>query len=266
MCVRAVRFAADGAVREGAVRSDGLYTDSSGRVFDPSAVVHLPPLQVRSILGVALNYRDHASELALAEPEVPALFMKPLSSLIGHGGQVVMPDGAAYMHYEAEVAAVIGWPIRAASPDEAQAGIAGYTIADDVTVRDFITNVFRPPTKAKGFDTFLPLGPWLVSADEVGDVQDLDIRTFVNDELRQSGNTRDMVRSVAELVSYLSEFTTLMPGDVVLTGTPKGISPVGAGDRVRIEIERLGVLEHPVVARRDLNVHPDRAGTPGPPV
>lgn len=256
-----MRFAADGAVREGTVDSEGLYVEASGRRFDPAGVVHLPPVRVRNVFGVALNYRDHAEELSLAEPEVPALFLKPLSAVLGSGGSVILPDGARFMHYEAEIAVVIGRPVARATPLEALTAVAGYTIANDVTVRDFITNVFRPPTKAKGFDTFLPIGPYLVSPDEVGDVQALGIRTYVNGELRQEGTSRDMVRPVGELLAYLSAFTTLMPGDVILTGTPRGISPIVPGDQVRIEIDRLGILSHPVVAQDDVR---GRAGPGGP--
>lgn len=250
--MRTVRFAADGAVREGTVDPDGTYVEASGRRFDPAGVVHLPPVRIRNLFGVALNYRDHAAELSLSEPEVPALFLKPLSAALGSGAGVVMPDGARSMHYEAEIAAVIGRPVSRATPAEALAAVSGYTIANDVTVRDFITNVFRPPTKAKGFDTFLPIGPCLVSPDEVGDVQTLGIRTYVNGDLRQEGTSRDMVWPVGELLAYICAFTTLMPGDVILTGTPRGISPIVPGDRVRIDVDRLGSLSNDVVAERDV--------------
>jgi 5-oxopent-3-ene-1,2,5-tricarboxylate decarboxylase/2-hydroxyhepta-2,4-diene-1,7-dioate isomerase len=198
------------------------------------------------VIGIALNYRDHAAELALAEPEAPALFLKPPQTLIGHLGRIRYPRGAEYMHYEAELAVVIGREARAVDEADALAYVRGYTIANDVTVRDFVQNVFRPPTKAKGFDTFCPLGPWLVEG-EIDDPGDLRLETFVNGEVVQAGTTRDMVHGVRAMIAYVSAFVTLMPGDVLLTGTPKGISPIRPGDRVRIEIEGIGALENEVV-------------------
>lgn len=246
--MRRVRFAADGAVREGIALGQGeelRLLDGGGRAFSPAAVVWLAPVRMHSVFGIALNYADHAGELSLAEPEQPALFLKPRQSVIGHGGSIVAPPGVRHMHYEAELAVVIGRAARRVSPQRALEHVAGYTIANDVTVRDFVTNVFRPPTKAKGFDTFCPIGPWLV--DGIDDPAGLGVRTYVNGRLVQEGTTSDMVHDVPHLLSYLSEFTTLQPGDVILTGTPKGISPIVPGDRVRIEIDRIGALENPVV-------------------
>jgi 5-oxopent-3-ene-1,2,5-tricarboxylate decarboxylase/2-hydroxyhepta-2,4-diene-1,7-dioate isomerase len=244
--MRGVRFAADGRLRSGRAEGEGrglVLLDEAGRAFRPDEVIFLPPVEPRAVIGIALNYRDHAAELSLAEPEAPALFLKPPQSLIGHGGRILYPQGAQYMHYEAELAVVIGQPARAVGEAEALSHVRGYTIANDVTVRDFVQNVFRPPTKAKGFDTFCPLGPWLVEG-EIDDPQDLAIRTLVNGREVQSGSTRDMVHGVAAMIAYVSAFVTLMPGDVLLTGTPKGISPIHAGDRVRIEIDGIGALEN----------------------
>ena len=156
------------------------------------------------------------------------------------------------------------------APERAYDVVAGYTIANDVTVRDFITNVYRPPVKAKGWDTFCPLGPYLVEG-EIADPHALAMRVYVNGELRQQGHTSQMLRRVPELVAYLSEFMTLEPGDVILTGTPKGISPVRPGDVMRLEIDGLGALENPVVEepasggpRSGLDTGP-RAGPVGTP-
>jgi len=152
------------------------------------------------------------------------------------------------MHYEAELAAVIGRQARKVEAGNAFEFVKGYTIANDITVRDFITNTFRPPVKAKGFDTFCPLGPCLVTREEIPDVSKLELRTFVNGELKQKGNTRNLIHSVPRLIKYISSFMTLEDGDVVLTGTPKGISPIVAGDRVDIEIDSLGTLSNTVVS------------------
>lgn len=251
--MRSVRFAADGRVRHGWAEGEGeglVLRDESGRAFSPAQAVWLPPVEPGTILAVALNYADHAAELALAQPEDPALFLKPGHALVGHKGSVVLPRGVRHLHYEGELAVVIGRPARRVRPSEALEHVRGYTVANDVTARDFVADVFRPPTKAKGWDTFLPLGPWLVEG-EIADPGRLAIRTLVNGEVRQEGTTADMVVSVADLVAYTSEFLTLMPGDVLLTGTPRGISPVRPGDVIRVEIEGVGALENRVVAEED---------------
>jgi 5-oxopent-3-ene-1,2,5-tricarboxylate decarboxylase/2-hydroxyhepta-2,4-diene-1,7-dioate isomerase len=150
------------------------------------------------------------------------------------------------MHYEGELVAVLGLAAYKVSAEDALDYVAGYTIGNEYTVRDFVGNYYRPPVKAKGHDTFGPIGPWLVSADEI-DPTNVEIRTYVNDELRQQGNTKHLRHSVAELIAYLSEFMTLNRGDIIFTGTPKGISHVYAGDKVRVEIDGIGALENDIV-------------------
>jgi 5-oxopent-3-ene-1,2,5-tricarboxylate decarboxylase/2-hydroxyhepta-2,4-diene-1,7-dioate isomerase len=201
------------------------------------------------IMGFALTYRDHAAELGVGAPSEPAVFFKPPTSLVGHGTPVVYPTGVKYLHYEAELAVVIGRRSRRLRSEEAAEAVRGYTIANDVTVRDYIGNFYRPPVKAKGWDTFCPIGPVLVEA-EVPDPHRLGLRAFVNGELRQQGTTADLAYSVWEMIAFLSEFMTLEPDDVILTGTPRGISHVHPGDRMRIEVDGLGALENPVVAER----------------
>jgi 5-oxopent-3-ene-1,2,5-tricarboxylate decarboxylase/2-hydroxyhepta-2,4-diene-1,7-dioate isomerase len=198
-------------------------------------------------MGFALTYRDHAAELGVGAPPEPAVFFKPPSSLVGHRAAVLYPAGVEYLHYEAELAVVIGRRCRRLRPDHAAEAVRGYTIANDVTVRDFIGNFYRPPVKAKGWDTFCPLGPVLVE-DEIADPHRLGLRAFVNGELRQQGTTADLAYSVWDLIAFLSDFMTLEPDDVILTGTPRGISHVYPGDRMRIEIDGLGALENPVTA------------------
>ncbi|HXT37335.1 MAG TPA: fumarylacetoacetate hydrolase family protein, partial [Chloroflexota bacterium] len=157
------------------------------------------------------------------------------------------PPGVQYMHYEAELGVVIGREGRRVNRAEAMAHVGGYTIVNDVTARDFVTNMYRPPIKAKGFDTFGPIGPWLVEG-EIDDPHSLGVRTYVNGELRQWGSTNDLIFDIPAIIEYITEFMTIRPGDIILTGTPKGISHIYPGDTVRIEIDGLGALENPIIA------------------
>lgn len=247
--MRWARFAADGELHQGqSVEGDSVLIGKRGKRYSPDEVVFLPPVQPGKVVGLALNYADHAEELGMSKPEEPALFFKPLSSLVGHRAPVIAPANIEYMHYEVELAVVIGRAGRRVRAGDAMDYVRGYTIANDVTVRDFVHNFFRPPVKAKGFDTFGPMGPYLVTADEVRDPSNLELRAFVNGELRQTGNTRLLVRDIPALIEYITEFMTLEPDDVILTGTPKGISHVYPGDVMRLEVDGLGALENPIVA------------------
>jgi len=212
------------------------------------------PLRPGKLIGIGLNYRDHAAETGAALPTEPLLFAKLNTAVTGPEGPVVAPGYTDELDYEGELAVVIGRPARGVPEDRALEHVFGYAIMDDVTARD--RQRTEPQwVRGKGGDTFGPFGPWVTTADEVPDPQDLGIRTWVNGELRQDGSTRDMVFSVRELVSYCSRQFTLEPGDVITTGTPAGVGtgrrpPVylRPGDRVRIEVDRLGAIEHPVVA------------------
>lgn len=246
--VARARWRSNGAVCEGSW-SDGVLRDGDGNTYEPDAVSLLPPLRPPKIIGLALNYADHAAELKLAVPRDPALFLKPLTSLIGSGEGIIYPDGAEYMHYEAELAVVMRGPCRRVGAVEAWTYVKGYTICNDVTVRDFVGNFYRPPVKAKGFDTFGPLGPWIV--DSLPDPDDVELRTYVNGELRQQGNTRNFIFRIPDLIEFISDFMTLEEDDVLLTGTPKGISPIHPGDMVRIEIDGIGALQNRVVSEAD---------------
>lgn len=228
------------------VGPDGLLHEG-GTTYEPDSVVFLPPVEPRTVYGLALNYADHAAELGLERPPDPAIFIKARSSLIGHRGEVVYPSGAEYCHYEAELAVVIGRAARRVPAREALMYVSGYTVANDFTCRDFVKNIFRPPVKAKGFDTFGPLGPYLVTVDEIRDPGALRVSTRVNGELRQEGSTRDLIYSVPEIIEYFSAFLTLEAGDVILTGTPKGISHVYPGDEMVCAVEGIGELANRVV-------------------
>jgi 2-keto-4-pentenoate hydratase/2-oxohepta-3-ene-1,7-dioic acid hydratase in catechol pathway len=240
---------------------DGIaaITDKAG-VGTPLAEVRLlSPARPRKYLAIALNYADHIAETGMEAPEVPTFFNKQATCVVGPGSGVHMPRVSDKLDYEGELAIVIGRRCRHVSADDAAEVIAGYTIANDVSVRDWQMRAMTM-TIGKSFDTHGPLGPWLVTPDEVGDPQRLGIRTFVNDEQRQDGNTAEMVFGCREQVSHLSEAFTLEPGDVIATGTPAGVGstyrpfPEGflrVGDEVRVEIDRIGELRNTVIAEPD---------------
>jgi 2-keto-4-pentenoate hydratase/2-oxohepta-3-ene-1,7-dioic acid hydratase in catechol pathway len=215
----------------------------------------LAPATPRKYLAIALNYADHIAELGMEAPEVPVFFNKQVTCVVGPGAEVHMPRVSTFLDYEAELAVVIGRRCRHVAAERAPEVIAGYTCANDVSVRDWQGRA-QTMTIGKSFDTHGPLGPWLVTADEIGDPQDLRIRCAVNDELRQDASTAEMVFDCFQQVAHLSEAFTLEPGDVIATGTPAGVGlgrkPVRdnllhVGDTVRIEIERIGALENTVV-------------------
>lgn len=247
--MKRARFIAHGRLLAGTWREDDrVLLDAQGRAWPEEQVVWLPPVPVGKMIGLALNFADHAGELGLAAPEAPTLFVKPNNTLIGHRAPVVYPRGAEYMHYEVELAVVIGRTARRVSAERALDYVGGYTIANDITVRDYIhPTLYRPAVKAKGFDTFGPLGPFLVSPDEVPDPDNVGLRVYVNGELRQEGNTRRFIHNVPQIIEFISDFMTLDPGDVILTGTPKGLSHIYPGDVMRLEVDGLGALENPVV-------------------
>ncbi|MDQ7833232.1 MAG: fumarylacetoacetate hydrolase family protein [Desulfovibrionaceae bacterium] len=208
----------------------------------------LPPVAPTKVVCAAVNYRSHADEVGLPVPDEPVLFFKPPSAVIPAGQPIVLPRVSTRVDYEAELAVVIGRPCRHAAPDKVAAHIFGYACANDVTARD-LQKKDGLYGRAKGFDTFAPIGPWIET--EVADPGSLGLRTLVNGEVRQQGDTSDMIFPVLELVSFISRVMTLFPGDVILTGTPPGIGPLAAGDEVRVEIDGVGVLINPVVAEEE---------------
>jgi 2-keto-4-pentenoate hydratase/2-oxohepta-3-ene-1,7-dioic acid hydratase in catechol pathway len=215
----------------------------------------LAPARPRKYLAIALNYSDHIAEMGMEAPEVPVFFNKQVTCVVGPGADVHMPKVSTFLDYEAELAIVIGRRCRHVPVERAHEVIAGYTCANDVSVRDWQGRA-QTMTIGKSFDTHGPLGPWLVTPDEVGDPQDLRVRCYVNDDLRQDASTAEMVFDCAQQVSHLSEAFTLEPGDVIATGTPAGVGlgrqPVRdnllhVGDTVRVEIENVGELVNTVV-------------------
>ena len=215
--------------------------------------VLLPPIDPLAIFCIGLNYRAHAAEVQLPLPQHPVVFSKTVNALTGHNSAILLPRVARdEVDYEAELAVVIGRECRDVAAADALSYVLGYTIANDVTARRWQGKKGGGQwLRSKSFDTFLPLGPYLVPAAEVPDPQALRIRTWVNDACVQDGNTSDMVRSVAEIIAFLSQDTTLLPGTLILTGTPAGVgytrgSFLKSGDVVRIEIDKLGVLRNTV--------------------
>lgn len=204
----------------------------------------LSPLQPGKILCVGRNYVAHAQEHEAEVPEVPLLFLKPPSTVIGPGDTILLPPQSKQVEHEAELAVVIGRRGRWIPPDEAMQHVMGYTIANDVTARD-LQRRDGQWTRAKGFDTFCPLGPWIETDFDPADAM---VTCQVNGELRQMASTRDMVFSIRKLLAYASSVMTLEPGDLLLTGTPAGVSPLQDGDEVEVAVEGLGKLRNPVAA------------------
>jgi len=194
------------------------------------------------IIAVGLNYLDHAKELKMEIPDHPLIFMKPSTSVIGNGDAIILPPQTKELNYEGELAVVIKEKVKNVSKDEARRFIAGYTCANDVTARD-LQRIDGQWTRAKSFDTFCPLGPRIVSDI---DPKNLSIITRVNGVVKQNSNTKNMIFDVFELVSFISEIMTLLPGDVIITGTPPGVGAIEVGDVVEIEIEGIGVLKNTV--------------------
>ncbi len=194
------------------------------------------------IIAIGLNYTDHAKELKMAMPERPLIFMKPSTSVIGSGDAIILPAQTKELNYEGELAVVIKEKTKNISKDEARRFIAGYTCGNDVTARD-IQRIDGQWTRAKSFDTFCPLGPRIV-ADI--DPTNLSIITRVNGIVKQNSNTKNMIFDVFDLVSFISEIMTLLPGDVIITGTPPGVGIIEAGDTVEVEIEGIGILKNVV--------------------
>lgn len=235
----------DGAVQR-AVERDGQLLLADGQRVPFDAVSWLPPLEPvprpRTILALGLNYADHAKELAFKAPEEPLVFLKGERALNGHRQTTRRPAGVEFMHYECELTVVIGRTANKVRRDDAWDFIAGYTVANDYAIRDYLENWYRPNLRVKNRDGATPLGPFLVDRDDVPDPMALDLRTTVNGRLTQSGNTKDMIFDLPFLIEYFSSFMTLQPGDLLLTGTPDGVVDCRPGDTVVTEIEGLGAL------------------------
>jgi 5-oxopent-3-ene-1,2,5-tricarboxylate decarboxylase/2-hydroxyhepta-2,4-diene-1,7-dioate isomerase len=243
------RVAYAGAIHEAMPASgEGRVRLADGRELSEGEVIWLPPFEPGTILALGLNYADHARELAFKSQDEPLIFLKGPGALLGHRGATRRPTGVKFMHYECELAVVIGRTARRVARHEALRHVAGYCIANDYAIRDYLENWYRPNLRVKNRDGATVIGPWLVDAGDVGDPSNLDLRTFVNGTQVQSGNTRDLIFDVPYLIEYLSAFMTLEPGDVILTGTPEGVQNVAPGDEIVCEIDGLGRLCNTIVA------------------
>ena len=224
-------------------RTSSLVPDPAGLEFEPMALGAadlLPPVTPSKIVCVGRNYREHAAELGNQVPLEPLLFFKPSSSLLRPGGTILLPPASSRVDHEGELAIVIGHRASKLAPDfNVGAIVRGYTLANDVTARD-LQKKDGQWTRAKGFDTFCPVGPWV--SDEVDPAAGLPIEERVNGELRQKGTTADFIFTIPQLLVYITAAITLEPGDLVLTGTPSGVGPLAAGDQVSVEASGLGVL------------------------
>ena len=209
----------------------------------------LAPVQPGKIVCIGLNYFEHARELGMTVPEEPQIFFKPSSAVIGPGESIILPKASSRVDFEGELAVVIGRACRRLRPEELPEHVLGLCCANDVTARD-LQRRDGLYARAKGFDTFAPLGPWIETAYPAPD--DLALQTRVNGNVRQKSRTRDMIWSPWQLVAFISECMTLLPGDVILTGTPPGIGPLAPGDRVEVSIDGVGTLSNTVAAETAL--------------
>jgi len=264
--------------RDGQIRDlSALIRDIDGEALAPASLdrlrrldpATLPPVagaprlgacvaNVPKIVAIGLNYRLHAQEAGMAIPQEPIFFLKAVSSICGPNDDTIIPKGSVKTDYEVELGIVIGTTARYVSKADARRHIAGYCLVNDVSEREYQMERGGQWTKGKSADTFCPMGPWLVTADEVADPDKLQVWTEVNGERRQNSNTADLIFGVDTIVSYVSQFMTLMPGDVIPTGTPSGVGMgfkppkfLRPGDRVRLSVEGLGEQNQRLVACPD---------------
>lgn len=257
--MRIVRFAAARGVRYGALdgnvvrgirspfsarrsRKERILPDGSAYALEE--VKLLAPVRPSKIVAVGLNYRSHAREWKVQIPDTPLIFLKPSTAVVGPEERIVLPRGSRRVDYEGELGVVIGLRAKDVPQDRSRDYILGYVCANDVSERH-MQKADGQWARAKGFDTFAPLGPWIETEIDPGNVR---LSTTLNGEVRQSASTADLIRGVSELVEFVSGVMTLLPGDVILTGTPEGVGPMKAGDVVEVTIEGIGTLRNTVTA------------------
>ena len=241
------RIAFNGAIHDVTMSADGRVRLADGRLLDEDRVEWLAPFEAGTVFALGLNYADHAKELAFKAPEVPLVFLKGTNGIVGHRARTPRPADATYMHYECELAVVIGKQGYRVPKERAYDIVRGYTVANDYAIRDYLENWYRPNLRVKNRDGCTPLGPWLVDRAGVPDPMNLTLTTRVNGATTQRGTTADMIFDIPTLIAWLSSFMTLNPGDVILTGTPEGLADVKAGDVVETEIEGIGMLVNTIV-------------------
>jgi 2-keto-4-pentenoate hydratase/2-oxohepta-3-ene-1,7-dioic acid hydratase in catechol pathway len=259
--LKIVRFVAQGRVKYGVLKAKSIrglrgspftYHGSSGVGFKFDGSSHklnevrlLAPCVPSKIVALGLNYHRHAEETKMPLPPLPLIFLKPSTAVIGPDDEIVLPRDSSRVDYEGELGIVIGRKMKDVPRDRVKECILGYTCVNDVSERH-VQKADGQWTRAKGYDTFAPIGPWIET--EV-DPDDLKLETYLNGELRQSARTSELIFGVAELVSFISGVMTLLPGDVIATGTPSGIGKMNPGDVVEVRIEKVGTLRNFVVAR-----------------
>ena len=251
---RVVRYSTDNGPRWGLAEGDAVWDlvgdpftgwEKGAEVATLSALSLLAPVVPSKIICAGRNYPAHAAEDDSSVPEEPLLFFKPPSSVIGPDDPIVLPPQSEWVEHEAELALVIGRRCRDVRAEHAWQHVLGVTCANDVTARD-LQRREALWTRSKGFDTFCPIGPWLVTGLTEAEVSDLEVTCRVNGNVRQSGRTSEMVFSPAALIAYASAVMTLEPGDLILTGTPAGVGSLEAGDVAEVEVEGVGILRNPV--------------------
>lgn len=208
--------------------------------YDPDKVKFLPPVLPSKVVCVGRNYAEHAKELGNEVPEEPLIFLKPSTAIIGTEDCIIYPSTSREVHFEAELGVVIGKKCKAVTPDQAKDYILGFTCVNDVTARD-IQKKENKFTRAKSFDTFCPIGPVIQTELNPLSVQ---VISRLNGEIKQNGNTKDMIHNVYQLISFISNVMTLLPGDLIATGTPSGVGPMNVGDTIEVEVEGIGILRN----------------------
>ena len=248
--MKTARVAYAGALHDAQPHEHGLQL-ADGRVLAEHDVVWLPPIAVGTIIALGLNYADHAKELTreltVTAKDEPLVFLKGPGSLIGHRGCTRRPADVSFMHYECELAVAVGAIARNVKRSDAMEHVAGYMVCNDYAIRDYLENWYRPNLRVKNRDGATVLGPWFVNAVDIPDPHALALRTRVNGQITQQGNTANMINDIPALIEYLSSFMTLQPGDVILTGTPDGVINVNVGDQVITEIDGIGALVNTIV-------------------
>ena len=253
--MKIVRFTAGGKVKYGTLSGESIqaiegkpfrYIKPVDHRYHLSEVRLLSPCIPSKIVALGLNYRSHAEETNNPIPEAPLIFIKPPTAVIGPEDNIVYPPSSTRVDYECELGVVIKKPARRVPQEDALSYVLGYTCFNDVTARD-LQRKDGQWTRAKGFDTFAPVGPCIETELDPGDVT---LETYLNGECKQRGNTRDLIFSVPILISFISEIMTLLPGDIIATGTPSGIGPMYPGDTVEIKIEPIGTLRNYIVKNR----------------
>jgi 2-keto-4-pentenoate hydratase/2-oxohepta-3-ene-1,7-dioic acid hydratase in catechol pathway len=240
------RYAAEREGRWRLVEGDIFGSCRDGAEISPDGLTLLAPVAPSKIVCVGLNYKDHAAEQHKALPDEPLIFIKPSTAVIGPGAAIEVPSWAGRIDHEAEMAIVIGRRAFEVPLNRAAEHILGLTAVNDVTARE-LQSKDGQYTRAKGFDTFAPVGPCIA----VGlDGRDLQVRGYVNGHLRQDSRTRELIFTIPEMVHFVSSVMTLLPGDIISTGTPSGVGPMRPGDQVTVHVEGVGALTNPVVARR----------------